>query len=64
VVTGASLPHEVALVEGQVILLEDLEQLPMPEATPAAGTYARLGPDHRGGQDMVAGGAASSSRRP
>jgi len=54
VVIGARLAHDVTLVEGQVILLEDLDQLPMPETTAAAGTHARLGPHDADGQDVIA----------
>ena len=40
VTTGACLTHDIAVVEGQVVLLEDLDEIPVPEAVSAASTDA------------------------
>jgi hypothetical protein len=55
VIAGASLTHHIALVEGQVIFLENLDQLPIPDTAPTASTDARLGPDDAGGHHVIAG---------
>ena len=54
-IAGASLTHHIALVEGQVIFLENLDQLPIPDTAPTASTDARLGPDDAGGHHVIAG---------
>jgi hypothetical protein len=55
VVIGARLAYDVTLVEGQVVIFEDLDQVPMPEAVSAASTNARLGSDDGRSQDVIAG---------
>jgi hypothetical protein len=55
VIAGASLTHHIAVKVGQVILLENLDHIPMPETMSTASTDARLGADDCGGQDVIAG---------
>jgi hypothetical protein len=59
-VIGAARAEEVPVEVGQIVVaaLYAFGKLPMPEPVPASGTDASLGPDDRGGQDVVAGGAA------
>ena len=52
-VAGTGLADDVALEERQRIVA-DLDQLPMPEAPPAAGADPRLGPNDSRGQDVIA----------
>ena len=52
-IAGARLARDVALVECQMILVEDLDQLPMPEPAAAPGAHARLRPDHSRTEDVI-----------
>jgi hypothetical protein len=54
VITGARLTYDVTLVKTQVILFEDLEEISMPETVSTACTEARLCPNHRSSQDVIA----------
>jgi hypothetical protein len=38
-----------------VVVLNTLDHIPMPETVSTSGTDARLGTDHRSGQDVIAG---------
>jgi hypothetical protein len=55
VIAGASLTHHIAVKVGQVILLENLDHIPMPETMSTASTDARLGADDCGSQNVIAG---------
>jgi hypothetical protein len=55
VVIGTRVAYDVTLVEGQVVILEDLDHVPMPGPTPTPQAHARLGPDYRSRQDVIAG---------
>ena len=56
-VIGARRAEEISVEVRQVVVvvLVELDELPMPKAAPTPRADAGLGPNHRAGQDVIAG---------